>query len=229
MKTLILLHGAIGAKDQLQPLAELLHNEFDIHVLNFAGHGGDPLPNIFSIDLFSDNLLCYIEALCLKDVAVFGYSMGGYVALYTALHNPNSIAKIFTLGTKFHWTDAIADKETKLLNPKKIEEKLPHFAEQLKLRHQPNNWHDVLHKTAAMMVDLGKNNVLSLSDYNSINIPVTIALGENDTMVTLEETKNVAEALPKAYFKLMENTPHPIEKVNFSALADELREFFYSS
>jgi pimeloyl-ACP methyl ester carboxylesterase len=226
MKTLILLHGAIGAKDQLQPLADLLQNEFDIHLLNFAGHGGDPLPNSFSIDLFSDNLLCYIEALALKDVAVFGYSMGGYVALYTAKHHPDSIAKIFTLGTKFHWTNVIAEKESKMLNPEKIEEKLPHFAEQLKLRHQPNNWHNVLHKTAAMMVDLGSNNALSLTDYHNISIPVTIALGDNDTMVTLEETQRVAEALPNAQFKLMENTPHPIEKVNFTSLADELRSFF---
>jgi pimeloyl-ACP methyl ester carboxylesterase len=226
MKTLILLHGAIGAKDQLQPLADLLQNEFDIHLLNFAGHGGDPLPNSFSIDLFSDNLLCYIEALALKDVAVFGYSMGGYVALYTAKHHPDSIAKIFTLGTKFHWTNVIAEKESKMLNPEKIEEKLPHFAEQLKLRHQPNNWHNVLHKTAAMMVDLGSNNALSLTDYHNISIPVTIALGDNDTMVTLEETQRVAEALPNAQFKLMENTPHPIEKVNLALLADELRRFF---
>jgi pimeloyl-ACP methyl ester carboxylesterase len=225
MKTLILLHGAIGAKDQLQPLAELLQNDFDVHSINFSGHGGEPLPNSFSIDLFSDNLLCYIEALDLKDVVVFGYSMGGYVALYTALHNPNSIAKIFTLGTKFKWNSEISEKETKMLNPEKIEEKIPHFAEQLKLRHSPNDWKSILEKTSKMMHDLGNENALKIIDLKNINIPVMVTLGDNDTMVTLEETSAVVDALSKAQFKLLNNTPHPIEKVNMSALTDELRGF----
>jgi pimeloyl-ACP methyl ester carboxylesterase len=226
MKTLILLHGAIGAKDQLQPLAELLQNDFDVHSINFSGHGGEPLPNSFSIDLFSDNLLCYIEALDLKDVVVFGYSMGGYVALYTALHNPNSIAEIFTLGTKFKWSPEISEKETKMLNPEKIKEKIPHFSEQLKLRHSPNDWKEVLNMTSQMMHDLGNENALKFIDLKNINIPVMVTLGDNDTMVTLEETSAVVDALPKAQFKLLNNTPHPIEKVNMSALADELRWFF---
>ena len=42
MKNIVLLHGAIGAKDQLQPLADLLKNDFIVHVFNFSGHGGKP-------------------------------------------------------------------------------------------------------------------------------------------------------------------------------------------
>jgi pimeloyl-ACP methyl ester carboxylesterase len=226
MKSIILLHGAIGAKDQLQPLADILSSHYDVHLLNFSGHGGEPLPYRFSIELFSDNLQCYIEALDLKEVNVFGYSMGGYVALYTAKHFPESIAKIFTLGTKFSWTPEIAEKEMKMLNPDKIEEKLPHFAEQLKQRHQPNNWRDVLSKTADMMRGLGENNALKINDYHHINTPVLVALGEDDSMVTRNETEEVANALPNAQFKMFPQTQHPIEKVNLALLANEIRMFF---
>ena len=225
MKTLILLHGAIGAKDQLKPLANLLSEYFDVHTLNFSGHGEQPLPNEFSIDLFADNLLCYIEALDLKDVYVFGYSMGGYVALYTAKNYPEKIAKIFTLGTKFLWTSEIAKKEVNMLNPEKIEEKIPHFAEQLKKRHLPNNWKEVLKKTTQMMENLGEKNALQLDDYTSINIPVAIAIGDSDTMVTVEESKAVADKLPQSTFLILEKTPHPIEKVDLATLVKELKSF----
>lgn len=223
MQSLILLHGAIGAKDQLEPLANLLSKDFDLHTLNFSGHGDQPVPHKFSIDLFSDNLLCYIEALDLKDVCVFGYSMGGYVALYMARHYPEHISKVATLGTKFLWTPEIAEKETKLLNPDKIEEKLPHFAEQLKDRHLPNDWKEVLQKTSNMMHDLGNKNALELSDYKTIEIPVKLFLGDSDNMVTLQETKDVSEQLPNAQLNVLKDTPHPIEKVNLEILAEELK------
>jgi esterase/lipase len=39
MQHLLLLHGAIGAKDQLQPLADELKDNYFIHTLNFSGYG----------------------------------------------------------------------------------------------------------------------------------------------------------------------------------------------
>ena len=58
MQHLILLHGAIGAKDQLQVLADELSNEFIVHNLGFIGHGGEPLPReAFSIELFANVIL----------------------------------------------------------------------------------------------------------------------------------------------------------------------------
>jgi esterase/lipase len=44
MAHLVLLHGAIGSKDQLHPLANALKKDFDVHLLNFSGHGGNAFP-----------------------------------------------------------------------------------------------------------------------------------------------------------------------------------------
>ena len=41
MKNLLVLHGAIGSKSQFDSIASLLDNQFDIHLLNFSGHGGE--------------------------------------------------------------------------------------------------------------------------------------------------------------------------------------------
>lgn len=45
MQHLILLHGALGSKDQLQPLATALERHFQVHIFNFSGHGGRPFPD----------------------------------------------------------------------------------------------------------------------------------------------------------------------------------------
>jgi pimeloyl-ACP methyl ester carboxylesterase len=117
MQPLLLLHGAVGATDQLEPLADHLKEKYLVHLLNFAGHGGAPLPtDDFSIQLFADETLNYLKQKNIPRISVFGYSMGGYVAMYLARHHPEIVEKIITLGTKFNWDESIAAQETKMLN-----------------------------------------------------------------------------------------------------------------
>src|SRR6185436_6771769 len=82
-KSILLLHGAIGSKNQLTPLLPFLNKEFDIHTLNFPGHGGDEISDEpFSISYFAGEVLKYFDQKNISSLYIFGYSMGGYVALY---------------------------------------------------------------------------------------------------------------------------------------------------
>ncbi len=81
--------------------------------------------------------------------------MGGYVGLNLAKEYPELVGRIVTLGTKFAWTKEVAEKEIKMLNPEKIAEKIPAFADRLKSIHTNNNWKEVVRKTARMMYGLG--------------------------------------------------------------------------
>ena len=226
MQKLLLLHGAIGAKDQLQPLAEELKNNYEVHSLNFSGHGGEQMPNSFSIELFANNVLTYLEKNNIQKINIFGYSMGGYVALYLAKYYPNKIEKVFTLATKFEWSPDISQKEIRMLDANKIEEKIPAFAQILEKRHQPNNWKVLLKKTSDMMVALGNKNCLTLQDLTSITIPTKIGVGDNDNMVTLGETKEVAQNLKNSELLILQDTLHPIEKVDIIELSNEIKMFF---
>lgn len=226
MKHLLLLHGAIGAKDQLQPLADLLKNDFTVHLFNFSGHGGKPFAQEpFSIEAFANELQDYLSMKGIEQTSVFGYSMGGYVALYLAKQHPQFFSEIITLATKFCWDETVAAKEAAMLNADIILEKVPMFAEQLKQRHEPNDWKLVLNKTKAMLLQMGKENPLQLSDYTTIEQPALLLLGDNDKMVTRDETEVVQKALPNSSLQLLEQTAHPIEKANSTVLADIIRGF----
>jgi esterase/lipase len=226
MKHLLLLHGAIGAKDQFEPLAEKLKNDFTVHTLNFSGHGRLSLPGTFSIEVFADDVLNYLEDNQIDSIDIFGYSMGGYVALFIARRFPDKINRIFTLATKFEWTPDISARETKMLDAEKIAEKIPAFAKQLEHRHGLSDWKQVLSKTADMMRDLGADNPLKDTDYKSIQHQILIAIGDKDAMVTLEETVAVYRELPMANLLVLPNTQHPLEKVEVNRLAFEIGLFF---
>jgi pimeloyl-ACP methyl ester carboxylesterase len=230
MNEIILLHGALGDSQQLKPLEDLLADDHIVHRLNFSGHGGTPFADLpFSIENFAREVLVYLEEQHISSLSIFGYSMGGYVALYLAKHYPHKIKKLITVATKFHWDNAGAAKETALLNSEKIEEKLPVFADSLKKRHHPQDWKMVLQKTADMLSSMGNKNPLAPEDYLSIENPTLLMLGDRDKMVSLAETLAVYQALPHAQLSILPGTAHPIEVISAERLAYEIRTFFRSA
>jgi len=219
MNPILILHGALGSASQLEPVKSTMESSgMLVHHLNFSGHGGAPFQNNFGIEQFADDTLKYIQRHKLKQVNIFGYSMGGYVALWLAKQYPDSVGKIVTLGTKFDWSVESASQEVKKLNPGKILEKIPAFARILESRHAPNDWKMLLQKTADMMMRLGESPLLTKEILETIQHQTIICLGDLDDMADRNYSEQVASFLPKGKFHLLENTPHPIEKVDLRKL-----------
>lgn len=233
-RPLLLLHGALGSAQGFDPLIELLGVDFsghgfEAHRFDFPGHGGAPMPDgPFSIATFSKALRAWIVERSLEGIDIFGYSMGGYVALHAARTAPDLIGGVFTLATKFAWDPATSEKEAGMLNPDAIEAKVPKFAAQLRDRHAPGDWREVLARTAEMMRNLGRINELPLDDLREVTNRVRIAVGDHDRMVSVEESVAAYRALPSGSFLVLPDTPHPLEAVSSERLAREIFEFFMS-
>jgi len=224
---LLLLHGAIGAADQLTTLAAQLGKDFTVHNLDLPGHGSRPFSgDRYSISLFAKDVLSYMDDLKLSQVAIFGYSMGGYVGMYLARHHSSRISGVVTLATKFRWDPAIAQRETQMINPDKIQEKVPAFAQALHQRHQPKDWKMVLQRTAGLLKDLGDMPLLTPEICSGITTPVLLLLGDRDKMVSLDETLETYKALPNAQWGILPATAHPIEQVKTDLLACHIRAFY---
>ena len=225
MQDLLLLHGAIGAKDQLEGLAITLQPHYNVYTLNFSGHGGEPLSEDFTIQSFVSNVQGYMEAKKITSANIFGYSMGGYVGMYLARHFPAKVLKLVTLATKFYWDVDVAAKEMKMLDATVIRQKVPAFAQQLENRHGAEHWVALLNKTKDLLFQLGNHNLLQPDDYNHIVAECLVMLGDRDKMVTMEETVSTYLKLKKAQLCILPSTSHSIEQVDTSLLAFHLRRF----
>jgi pimeloyl-ACP methyl ester carboxylesterase len=228
MQKLLLLHGALGSAQSLQSVASILQNDFEIHMLTFEGHGGKEIPiSDFTMARFAAEVMAYLNQNNIAEISIFGYSMGGYVGLYLAKHFPQRITKLCTLATKINWTVEGSIKETAMLNPTIIKEKVPKYASALEQLHG-SNWEILMQKTARMMLDLGKNPPLKTSDFEQITTPVLLSVGDKDAMVSIEETTNAYRKISNAQLYVMPNTIHPIEKVNVAELAHQIKRFVLS-
>ena len=91
-RPLVLLHGNGEDHTIFNEAMEVLRERFTCFALDSRGHGNsDPVDELHYADMASD-LLAFLEALDLRDVALCGYSDGGIVALMAA-----------------RWTDRIKD------------------------------------------------------------------------------------------------------------------------
>jgi pimeloyl-ACP methyl ester carboxylesterase len=112
-----------------------------------------------------------------------------------------------------------------MLNPTIIKEKVPKYADSL-LQLHGKNWELLMGKTATMMVQLGANPTFKNSDFETIETPVLVGVGDKDVMVSLEETIAVYRLLPNSQLLVMPNTTHPIDRINLELLTYQIRNFF---
>lgn len=226
MENLLLLHGALGSAAMLEPLKQALQDSFLVHTLDFSGHGGKPLlQEPFTMQQLAQEVRSFLEEQQIGSTHIFGYSMGGYAALSLALQHPERILSIHTLATKFAWSAEAAEKETKLLNPEKVAEKVPQFAATLAKRHAPQDWQQLMRHTAGMMLSLGIAPILTADTLPQVQVPVQVAVGDRDNMVTVEETLWAYRLLPNARLQVLPGTRHPLESRTTEDLSAEIRQF----
>lgn len=221
---LILLHSALGASSDLAELESLLREQGENPLsFTFSGHGHNPKePNEFRIDFFADELDRFIKNNNLEAPVVFGHSMGGYVALYHKANFEHSpIQAIYAYGVKFNWTEQAVLKELPLLNPEHLEKNFPQQVESLISKHG-TNWKQLLRQTAHMIQNLEKLDGLTKEDLEDISIPVHLLLGDQDRLVSTEETNLAASTLPKGYVKTISNSKHDLQRANIKEIAQIL-------
>ncbi|MDZ4667675.1 MAG: alpha/beta fold hydrolase [bacterium] len=227
MEKILFLHGALGSKLQFVPLMAALKDDFECHSLNFAGHGGEMIPGQgLTFQTFSQNITDYLEAQKIEKINLFGFSMGGYAALYFAHLHPTRVNKIFTLNVKFNWDPITTAKETGLLDPDKMFEKVPAFANNLMVLHGMNIWKNLLKSTSDMMKKLSETVVMSEEELKSIAHPILLGIGDRDNTSSVKETLAIFQKFQKAQLWVIPNTAHPFERIDLNQLEMMTRNFY---
>ncbi len=226
MKEILLLHGALGSKEQFANLEQNLVGSFKVYNFNFSGHGRRPShQHAFTIQNFAHEVLDWMNENYIKTIDIFGYSMGGYVALWLARFYPDRVGRIFALGTKLKWNTEEAEKEVKMLNPEVTQQKVPAFAQMLVDRHGEHEWKSLMSKTALLLKDLAHTH-LTDQDFIKIEQPVLLGRGGKDNMVSFEETNYVHHLVKNSEFKIYENVGHAFEDIPVPLLSGEIERFF---
>lgn len=96
---LVCIHGAGGTHQHWGYQCPRLSRSTQVIALDLPGHGRSPGPGCCTIAAYSAVLLAMLDALDLEQALLAGHSMGGAIALWTALVAPTRVAGLALIGT----------------------------------------------------------------------------------------------------------------------------------
>ena len=207
-------------------------SEYRVHLAELEGHGDTPIARAsYAIDEFAANIASFMREKGIERACVFGYSLGGYVALKLASASPELVDSVVTLGTKIAWTPEISAGEMRKCDPAKMRAKVPAFADRLEQLHRgtTGGWEGVLARTAALMKELGDRPVVDSTLLASIQQPVRMMVGDRDEFVTIDETAAAVKTLQRGELAVLPGTPHIFEQIRISLVASSIADFAISS
>jgi pimeloyl-ACP methyl ester carboxylesterase len=101
-KPLILLHGGLGAIEMFGPNLPALAKGRQVIGVDLQGHGRTAdIDRPLSVELMADDIAALIKHLGLTRPDIMGYSLGGGVALQTAIRHPEAVGRLVVVSTPF--------------------------------------------------------------------------------------------------------------------------------
>ena len=95
--TLVILHGLFGNLDNWQTLARKWATDYTVVLLDLRNHGRSPHAEEMSYPLMAQDVAETLEALDIHTCYLLGHSMGGKVAMQTALSYPGLVTKLIVV------------------------------------------------------------------------------------------------------------------------------------
>jgi pimeloyl-ACP methyl ester carboxylesterase len=94
-RPLILLHGGLGSGEMFGPVLPALAERHQVIAVDLQGHGRTAdIDRPIDIRLMADDIGALIDHLGLDKPDVVGYSLGGGVALHTAIRHPSKVGRL---------------------------------------------------------------------------------------------------------------------------------------
>jgi pimeloyl-ACP methyl ester carboxylesterase len=182
---LILLHGGVGAIEMFGEVLPLLAEGRRVIAVDLQAHGRTAdIDRPLSFESMADDIAALVGYLEIERTDVVGYSLGGGVALQTAIRHPEVVRKLVVASTPFErsgwYPEVLAGMEQ--MSPEAAEpmKQTPMYQLYASVAPKPQDW-------PVLLTKLGK---LLRQDYDwsevveAIKAPTMIVVGDADSVHT---------------------------------------------
>ena len=204
----VLLHGAFGTAEGWAGVLPTLSKSRQVIVVELQGHGrtGD-IDRPLSFAQMAEDTAALLQQLKIKKADVFGYSMGGGVAIALAIKHPDLVRKLAILGagtgaTKDTYTPE-AYQQFKSITPENFN--FPQVKDPYtRLAPDPSKWPVLVSKIIKMDDDFKG---FAGKDVSSIKAQTLVMLGDRDGL-RAEHAVEVFRLIPNSQLAIFPGGDH---------------------
>jgi pimeloyl-ACP methyl ester carboxylesterase len=182
---LILLHGGVGAIEMFGEVLPLLAEGRQVIAADLQAHGRTAdIDRSLSYEAMADDVAALIEHLDLEKADIMGYSLGGGVALQTAIRHPEVVRKLVVVSTPFRrdgwYPEVLAGMEQ--MGPEAAEpmKGTPMYGLYASIAPRPEDWPVLLTKLGELL----KRDYDWSEEVEAIEAPTMIVVGDADSVRT---------------------------------------------
>jgi pimeloyl-ACP methyl ester carboxylesterase len=208
-RPLVLLHGGLLTIDlAFGPLIPALAERHRVIGVELQGHGhtGD-IERPMRVDSLADDVASLLDHLSLESADVFGFSLGGMVALTMGLRHPDRIGRLVIASVDHQPNHAPFEQR----DDPDVARRMPTEEDFLGMREaharvapRPEDFDAMAEKTSSMVHGFGG---WSDSQLRSISPPTLLLVGDTD-FVPLEHAVAMFKQIPEAELAVLPGTTH---------------------
>lgn len=221
---IIFLHGFPFDKSMWSGQLDCLKSSFRVIALDLRGfgHSKDELAAL-SIDLFSDDLIAFMDKLNIQKATICGLSMGGYIALNTIKKFPERIEKLILCDTQcIADTAEVKENRYKTINQINLEGTANFNEKFAKSTFSPNSLisqketvENLQNIVSANSKEIIMSGLIALAErsencsiLSSIYHPTLIICGREDEITPLAQSEFMHKNIKASTLKIIENAGH---------------------
>ena len=182
---LILLHGGLGAGDMFAPMMPVMSQHRQVITVDLQAHGRTAdIDRPITFEVMADDIAGLAKYLGITTADVMGYSLGGGVALRTAVQHPELVKKLVLVSVAFRrdgWYPEIVTAMSQVgaasAEPMK---QTPMYQMYSRLAPRPADWPVLLAKIG----DLLRRDYDWSSDVAGLKMPTLLVYGDADAVRT---------------------------------------------
>jgi len=184
-KPLLLLHGGLGATEMFDEVMPALSKDRQVIAVDLQAHGrtGD-IDRPLSYDAMADDIAALIKNLGIEKADVMGYSVGGGVALRTAVRHPEVVRKLVLVSTAFRrdgwYPEVLAGMAQMGAGAAEPMKQTPMYQLYARVAPKPADWPVLLTKLGEML----RKDYDWSNDVATIKVPTLLVFGDADAVRT---------------------------------------------
>lgn len=244
---LLLIHGSgpgVSAWANWRLVFPVLSKHFHLYAPDVVGFGYTERPEgiSYSVDVWVNHMIAFLEAINRKNLSIIGNSMGGALALHLAYRRPDLVSKLVLMGSvgvSFPITEELDavwgyspsfDNMKRLIRIFSCDPTMADNDDLVDMRYQASIQEGFQEAFSSMFPAPRQRHVdaLALSEeaLKSITIPVLLIHGREDRVIPLEHTSyKLVKLLPNAELHVFSQCGHWTQIEKTKPFCDQVIQF----